>query len=195
MLGRLSTVAAVLALAGCGGFKPVPPLDSAERDELRRLCARFDDTTVRVRAVYAGHSISADDYLKALSEAGLRALAYDAVDVSTGPVATIEDVSDTTRQDGFWTYLTLGIVPTYATSLHAHVVRATDSDGRQGTSECEERESLGLGWLGVPFALLPGWTSPGSSVFWGPRIYLQERPGDRLALCVARALAALELQR
>jgi hypothetical protein len=184
-----------VVLAECGGLKPVPPIDRGERDELTRLCTRLEAVTVRLRTESKDDATAVDYYVSALTAAGFHAVGEGDASTSTGPTASIEDVSDRTKQEGTWTYLTLGIVPTYATTLASYMVRATDELGHVSTASFDERTSLVFGWLGLPFALLPGWTSLGESAFWGPKIALRDRPGDRLALCVARAVADLESRR
>lgn len=179
----------MLVAAGCGSIHRPPDLDTAERAELTALRGRLASTTIRLVA-NSGKESETHHYVEALHSSGFEAAAFDPAHLGVGPVATIEDLSIGTRQDGFLTYLTMGLIPTIGGSDYAYRVDVARADGRLSTATCEESQSWVFGWLGLPLAALPGWetfTSP-----YGPQ-YLFRRPGDRLALCVARAVAAASL--
>ncbi len=179
----IAAVVALVPTAGCMSYRPVPPLDDAERAELATLAPRMAATRVRIVAAPDDDLHGADDVADALHIVGVSTSATDAAItvVVSGPLrgecGSIVNV------------LSLGLIPDKARGRTEYRWRLLAADGRETATTLQMESPAWVGWLVGPVALLPGWKL---SATWKKDEQEQEERSparrDRLALTVARSI-------
>lgn len=181
-------VAVVLALcsAGCMVYRPVPPLDDAERSELATASSRVAVERVRVVSASAPAKEDVENFTAAVRLAGAT------IDERT-PTVTI-DVLDAwnSLDEPLLGFLTLGLFPEHGRGTRQYNWRLVDEGGRELVGDATMSSPHWVGWLVGPLALLPGWRL---SATWDKGSQATEAHSDarraRLALEIGRSILRL----
>jgi hypothetical protein len=179
MRHRLTIVAAILPLAGCGSVNRPAPLDLEEQVELASIRTRLADTTIVVASV--GPS-DAWKYAELFRRSGFRVADRANAAASDSPVVSIADTSTAPLGDGVLTWLTLGLIPSFGTYAHDFTVSV---DRLSAGAPVETSTGWVFGWVGLAMSLLPAWEAEGA----GWVIYGESPWGDRVVLDVMRSVA------
>jgi hypothetical protein len=202
MCGKGPILVAAFSAAGCMSYKPVPPLDDAERTEAASLAPRLATERVRVVGVergacpsnweggrWAADRAENDDVVDFRAAAVLAGGAQD----DASPTIVIE-VRPPWRSFGepMLNVLTLGFVPDVSTDRCQYEWRLLAGDGRTVDADVAMESPSWTGWLVGPIALLPGWRL---SATWKKDEQEHELHSDarreRLALALARSVVRL----
>jgi hypothetical protein len=172
-------LAAVLLCAGCGSYRSVR-LDDAERQELTSLRTRLADASVR-RVHPPGEDPPSPEI-----ERALHVLGVDEAPAGESAVE-LEVIGVGACWNGLTaSALTLGALP-FVTPGSPFRCRIRSASGAEG----EERFVLGdrvvFGWLGLPLAVVPGWSAFIAGVS-DPERDDDETRAARLALLLGRLL-------